>query len=135
MILRDRNIATVLACLSVFTGGMGWHKFYLGRIGSGLLYFFFVWTFIPLALSVADVILLLGMEQREFELVYNHRSTDKLDHLRVDVQSLAEHPRQNFSRESSASKARELKELRQLLVEGAISETDYEQLKNEIIRR
>jgi len=134
--LRDRNIATILACLSVFTGGMGWHKFYLGRIGSGWLYFFFWWTFIPLALSVADVILLLGMEQREFDLVYNHRSMARLNNFIDESESLAEFPRQKLiSKESSASKARELKELRQLLVEGAISETDYEQLKNEIIKR
>lgn len=134
--MRDRNIATILACLSVFTGGMGWHKFYLGRIGSGLLYFFFWWTFIPLALSVADVILLLGMEQREFDLVYNHRSMARLNNFRDESESLAEFPRQKLiSKESSASKARELKELRQLLIEGAISETDYEQLKNEIIKR
>ena len=134
--MRDRNIATILACLSVFTGGMGWHKFYLGRIGSGLLYFFFWWTFIPLALSVADVILLLGMEQREFDLVYNHRSMARLNNFIDESESLAELPRQKLiSKESSASKARELKELRQLLVEGAISETDYEQLKNEIIKR
>lgn len=129
-------MATILACLSVFTGGMGWHKFYLGRIGSGLLYFFFWWTFIPLALSVADVILLLGMEQREFDLVYNHRSMARLNNSRDESESLAKFPRQKLIfKESSASKARELKELRQLLVEGAISETDYEQLKNEIIKR
>ncbi|MEY3018186.1 MAG: hypothetical protein RL336_1321 [Pseudomonadota bacterium] len=41
---KSKIVAFLLAW---FLGGFGFHKFYLGRIGSGILYFIFCWTFIP----------------------------------------------------------------------------------------
>jgi TM2 domain-containing membrane protein YozV len=41
---KSKIVAFLLAW---FLGGFGFHKFYLGRIGSGILYLIFCWTFIP----------------------------------------------------------------------------------------
>ena len=38
---------TVAALLSVFLGGFGAHRFYLGKIASGVVYLLFCWTGIP----------------------------------------------------------------------------------------
>lgn len=35
------------ALLAFFLGGLGAHKFYLGKVGQGFLYLIFCWTFIP----------------------------------------------------------------------------------------
>lgn len=35
------------ALLAIFVGGIGIHKFYAGRTGSGILYLLLCWTFIP----------------------------------------------------------------------------------------
>ncbi len=37
----------VYCVLAFFLGGVGVHKFYSGKISSGVLYLFFCWTFIP----------------------------------------------------------------------------------------
>lgn len=39
------RVAAVL--LALILGGIGAHKFYLGRTGQGILYLLFCWTFIP----------------------------------------------------------------------------------------
>ena len=43
--------------LAFFFGGIGVHKFYAGKVGSGLLYLFFCWTFIPGILAFIDFII------------------------------------------------------------------------------
>jgi len=40
--------------LALFLGGFGFHKFYLGQPGLGVLYLLFCWTFIPSIISVVE---------------------------------------------------------------------------------
>lgn len=42
--------------LALFLGGIGVHKFYAGKTGAGICYLLFCWTFIPLILSLIDLI-------------------------------------------------------------------------------
>lgn len=65
---RSRIIAGLLA---VFLGGIGIHKFYLGKAGWGILYFIFSWTFIPAFLGLIEGLYYLLMSQKSFELKYS----------------------------------------------------------------
>lgn len=45
--------------LAFFLGGIGAHKFYAGKVGSGILYLLFCWTFIPAFLALIEFIVAL----------------------------------------------------------------------------
>ena len=60
---KSKGLAIVLA---LFLGGLGIHKFYLGKPGVGFLYLLFCWTFIPAILGVIDALTLAGKSEREF---------------------------------------------------------------------
>lgn len=62
------KLAAVL--FAFFLGSFGFHKFYLGRIGAGVLYLLFCWTFIPSVLGIIDAILLLIMSDEDFVRKY-----------------------------------------------------------------
>ena len=63
----DRMTAALLA---IFLGGLGGHKFYLGRIGQGILYLLFCWTFIPAIISFIEGIIFLTMSDADFAAKY-----------------------------------------------------------------
>lgn len=62
---------TTAALLAIFLGGVGVHKFYLGRAGSGVAYLLFCWTLIPLILGLIQGINLLSMSEEQFNRQYN----------------------------------------------------------------
>ena len=64
---KSRGVAIVLALL---LGGIGAHKFYLGRAGWGLLYLLFFWTFIPAIIALVELIIYACMSEREFHRKY-----------------------------------------------------------------
>jgi len=66
--MKDKNTAAILA---LFMGGIGVHKFYLGRIGAGIIYLVFSLTFIPAVLGLIDFFVLALMDQDEFNRRYN----------------------------------------------------------------
>lgn len=45
--------------LAFFLGGIGAHKFYAGKIGSGILYILFCWTLIPGIIAFIEFIIAL----------------------------------------------------------------------------
>lgn len=51
-------------------GSFGFHKFYLGQIGMGVLYLLLCWTFIPSVLGIIEGILLLIMSDEDFNRKY-----------------------------------------------------------------
>ena len=61
---KRKNEAGLLA---IVLGGLGVHKFYLGKYGKGLLYAAFCWTLIPAVLSLAEGIHYLTETQEQFE--------------------------------------------------------------------
>lgn len=54
------------ALFALFLGGIGIHKFYLGRVGWGITYLVFCWTFIPALVGFIEGILLLVMSDNDF---------------------------------------------------------------------
>jgi TM2 domain-containing membrane protein YozV len=65
---RSKGTAAILA---LFLGGLGVHKFYLGRSGMGIVYLLFCWTFIPAMVAFIEFFLLLFMNDHDFDLRYN----------------------------------------------------------------
>jgi TM2 domain-containing membrane protein YozV len=55
---------------AILLGGFGIHKFYLGRIGWGIVYILFCWTFIPAIAGLIEGILYLTASDEEFERKY-----------------------------------------------------------------
>ena len=60
------------ALFALFLGGIGIHKFYLGRIGWGIVYLLFCWTVIPAVIGFIEGILLLIMSQSDFNQKYGN---------------------------------------------------------------
>ena len=64
---------TVAALLALFLGGIGIHKFYLGKTGRGILYLLFFWTGIPMIIGFISALKLFIMSEREFAEKYPDR--------------------------------------------------------------
>lgn len=60
----------VAALLAFFVGGLGVHKFYLGRIGWGVVYLLFFWTFIPAIIAFIEFIIYLFTSDEDFAKKY-----------------------------------------------------------------
>jgi TM2 domain-containing membrane protein YozV len=60
---KSRVTAGVFALL---LGGIGIHKFYLDKVGLGLVYILFCWTFIPLIIGAIEGIIYLVQDDVTF---------------------------------------------------------------------
>jgi TM2 domain-containing membrane protein YozV len=67
---RNKVVAGLLA---IFLGGLGIHKFYLGKPVSGILYLIFFWTFIPAIIAFIEGIIYFAMSDEAFNAKYNRR--------------------------------------------------------------
>ena len=65
---KSRTVAVLLA---LFLGGIGAHKFYLEKVGTGLLYLLFCWTFIPGLIALCEAIRWLCMSNESFAERYS----------------------------------------------------------------
>lgn len=68
---KSHKSKVVAGLLAFFLGGMGIHKFYLGKVGWGLIYLFFSWTFIPMFVGMIEAIIYLCMSEKEFQKKYS----------------------------------------------------------------
>ena len=62
------RVAAVL--LALFLGGIGAHKFYLGRAGQGIIYLIFCWTFIPGIIAFIEAIVYAVSSEDAFHAKY-----------------------------------------------------------------
>jgi TM2 domain-containing membrane protein YozV len=69
-LLTSKN-KTVAGILALLVGGLGVHKFYLGKTLAGILYLIFCWTYIPGILSFIEGILILTSSDEKFQAKYN----------------------------------------------------------------
>lgn len=66
--MKSRGVAILLALL---LGGIGGHKYYLGQVGKGVLYTLFFWTWIPLILSIFDILIYIFTSDKNWDKKYN----------------------------------------------------------------
>lgn len=59
--------------LGIFLGGFGIHKFYLGKVGMGILYLLFCWTYIPAIAGFIEGIIYLCSSDENFQLKHHVR--------------------------------------------------------------
>lgn len=59
--------------LALFFGGLGVHKFYLGKVGMGILYLCFCWTYIPAIVGFIEGIIYLCSNDENFQLKHHVR--------------------------------------------------------------
>ena len=59
--------------LAIFLGGIGVHKFYMGKIGMGILYLLFCWTGIPACVGFIEGIIYLCSNDENFQLKHHVR--------------------------------------------------------------
>ena len=71
--VRSRIAAGVLA---IVLGGLGIHKFYLGKVGQGVLMLLFAWTGIPGLIGLIQGILYLTQTDEEFCMKNQVRVSD-----------------------------------------------------------
>jgi TM2 domain-containing membrane protein YozV len=60
----------IAALLAIFLGGIGAHKFYLGKTTQGLLYLCFFWTAIPALIGIIEGVIYLSKSDEEFRQQY-----------------------------------------------------------------
>lgn len=63
----------VAGLLGIFLGGLGIHKFYMGKIGMGILYICFCWTYIPAIVGFIEGIVYLCSNDENFQLKHHVR--------------------------------------------------------------
>lgn len=59
--------------LAIFLGSIGIHKFYLGKVGMGILYICFCWTGIPAFVAFIEGIIYLCSNDENFQLKHHVR--------------------------------------------------------------
>ena len=64
--------------LAILLGGLGIHKFYLGKVGLGVVYLLFCWTGVPEIIGLVEGIIYLTDSDESFQLK---------NHVRIDVPS------------------------------------------------
>lgn len=64
--VKPRKDKTTAGLLAILLGGIGAHKFYLGKTGQGILYLIFCWTYIPGILGLIEGIKYLTKNERDF---------------------------------------------------------------------
>ncbi len=66
----------VAGVLGILFGGLGIHKFYMGKVGMGVLYILFCWTGIPSIVGFIEGIMYLCSNDENFQLK-NHVRIEK----------------------------------------------------------
>lgn len=68
--IKNKIVAGLLA---IFLGGFGIHKFYMGKIGKGILYLLFIWTGIPSIIAFIEGIVYLCSNDHNFQVKHHVR--------------------------------------------------------------
>ena len=53
--------------LALFFGGLGIHKFFIGKIGQGIAYLLFFWTLIPAVIAWLDILIAIFTNEEDWK--------------------------------------------------------------------
>lgn len=68
--LLNMNKRVLAAILAIVFGGLGVHKFYLGKMVWGIVYLLLCWTGIPSIVGFVEGLIYLCTSDKEFEKKY-----------------------------------------------------------------
>jgi TM2 domain-containing membrane protein YozV len=63
---------TTAGILGILLGGIGVHKFYMGKVGAGLVYLLLCWTWIPAVIGLIEGIIYLVEDDARFNTKLNN---------------------------------------------------------------
>ncbi|WP_306293532.1 TM2 domain-containing protein [Paenibacillus sp. 32352] len=72
--VRPAKSKIVAGILAILLGGFGIHKFYLGRVGWGIVYLLFCWTYIPTLISLVEGIIYFASSDESFNMKYGTKT-------------------------------------------------------------
>jgi len=56
--------------VAILLGGLGFHKFYAGKISAGIIYLIFCWTLVPAVIGIIEGLLAIGKPADETGNIY-----------------------------------------------------------------
>lgn len=65
---KSRGVAIILALVG---GGFGFHRFYLGHVGLGIVYLLLCWTLLPMILACFEIIYWCFLSNERFQEKYS----------------------------------------------------------------
>jgi TM2 domain-containing membrane protein YozV len=113
--MRNRT-AALLICF--FAGGLGIHKFYLGKNVEGVIYLLFFWTMIPGIIAFFEFLGLCFMSDREFDARFNYYANPNT----LDPGMSYPMPPSKTTKEATST----LYDLKKLYEDGIITAEEYE---------
>ena len=116
---KNRQIAIVLAFASMTTPIAGFHKFYLGQPGWGIVYLLLSWTPIPHIASAIDAVWYLTQDSTKFG---SNSISDPHSPLTLPAHSIS-------------TVTQSIRELDKLRTDGLISEYEFEQKRRQWLDR
>jgi TM2 domain-containing membrane protein YozV len=117
---KNRQLAIVLAFVSTTIPVAGFHKFYLGQPGWGLVYLLLSWTPIPHIASAIEAVWYLTQDNTQFQ-----------GNLHSIAPSLLASPLPH----PVATVSESIRELDKLRADGLISEYEFEQKRRQWLDR
>ena len=121
-------VVTIILCF--FFGGWGVHRFYVGKVGTGLLMLFtlggfFIWWFIDLIMIACEAF----RDKEGRKIPYSSQpQTSKVTHTISDAKSDS-----TADQKLDKKIATELRELSSLKEEGILTEAEFDKKKKELL--
>ena len=126
--MRNKTTAGLFA---LFLGWAGIHRFYLGQVGLGILYFFLMFFGVSFILGLIDAVVFFGMSEEDFNRKYN--TPEKLAQYQRRQSYGPQHKRrgpppppratQNYTRDiQNPYKVNGIKKYKEFDLEGAIDD-------------
>ncbi len=131
--MKDKTTAGLLA---IFLGGLGVHKFYLGRMIQGIIYLVFCWTTIPAVIGLIEGIIYLTMDKNAFDFKYNPHAV-----MARGGQGVSQNVHQTFNLSNQVETPQkgdtlaELEKLNSLYQSGAITEDEFYEMKQRLLNK